>query len=344
MSGSFPVSGGVIPAIVNPPVPPYSPWGFASHLQLPYTLQWNASLQQGLGKLQAVTISYVGSHAARLLQENVYLPSSNPNTSLVTFVQNGLTSDYDSAQVQFQRRLSHGLAVLASYTWSHCIDYGSQNYTIGYQRGNCDFDVRHNLSSAVSFDLPNVGHSSFATAILHHWGIDNRFTARTAFPVTLAGFGLLQPNGELYDEGLSFVPGQPIYLYGSNCASVLQSQGNLQSGQSCPGGKAINPSAFVDVSSGHGNTPRNFARLFGAWQMDFAVRREFPLGEGVKLQFRAEAFNFVNHPNFGAVDGQFGDITFGQATGTLASSLGVLSPLYQMGGPRSMQFALKLIF
>jgi hypothetical protein len=78
--------------------------------------------------------------------------------------------------------------------------------------------------------------------------------------------------------------------------------------------------------------------------MDLAVRREFPIFEGLRLQFRAEAFNIFNHPNFGFIDPFFGDTTFGQATGTLASTLGVLSPLYQMGAPRSMQFALKLTF
>jgi len=84
--------------------------------------------------------------------------------------------------------------------------------------------------------------------------------------------------------------------------------------------------------------------LFGAWQMDLAVRREFPIREGLKLQFRTEAFNVFNRPNFGRIDGQFGSGTFGQATGTLASSLGILNPLYQQGGARSMQFALKLVF
>lgn len=78
--------------------------------------------------------------------------------------------------------------------------------------------------------------------------------------------------------------------------------------------------------------------------MDLAVRRDFPIHERLKLQFRAEAFNIFNHPNFGSIDPNFGDLTFGQATGTLASTLGVLSPLYQMGGPRSVQFALKLVF
>jgi hypothetical protein len=83
---------------------------------------------------------------------------------------------------------------------------------------------------------------------------------------------------------------------------------------------------------------------FGAWQLDLAVRREFPLRERLKLQFRAESFNVLNHPNFGYVDRFFNDYTFGQARATLSQSLGGLSSLYQMGGPRSMQFALKVIF
>ena len=81
--------------------------------------------------------------------------------------------------------------------------------------------------------------------------------------------------------------------------------------------------------------------------MDFAVRREFPIYEGLKLQFRAEAFNIFNHPNFGRINSTTcagPSCTFGQATATLAGSLGGLSSLYQMGGPRSMQFALKVMF
>ena len=342
--GSFPVLPAV-PVIVNPPLAgSYSPYGFAAHLQLPYTLQWNASIEQAMGKSQALTISYVGSHAARLLQQNEFEPANNPNSSFFIFVENGLTSDYESLQGQFRRRLSGGLTTLASYTWSHCLDYGSQNYIFGYQRGNCDFDVRHNLSAAFSYDLPNAGYNGFVNAVLNHWGLDGRFMARTAFPMTLSGNELLQPNGQFYDAGLSFVPGEPVYLYGANCASVLQGLGDLTPGQGCPGGRAINPNAFASVSSGFGDAPRNFARLFGAWQMDLAIRRDFPIREGLKLQLRAESFNIFNRPNFGSINPHFGQSTFGQATGTLANSLGVLSPLYQQGGPRSMQFALKLIF
>jgi len=328
-------------------------YGFAPHLQLPYTLQWNASIEQELGRSQALTVSYVGSHGSRLLQRNDFQPANNPNAPEFLFAENGLTSDYDSLQAQFRRRLSRGLTALASYSWSHCIDYGSQNLLFAYQRGNCDFDVRHSFSAAFSYDLPNVGQNAFLKTVLQHWGLDDRLTARTAFPVTLDGNTQFYPTGQSYHAGLNFVPGQPVYLYGSNCDSTLQGLGDLLPGRGCPGGRAINPLAFANVSSGLGDVPRNFARGFGAWQMNLAVRRDFPIHERLKLQFRAEAFNIFNHPNFGTINPNCGgtpgvpgctNLTFGQATATLANSLGNLSPLYQTGGSRSMQFSLKFIF
>jgi hypothetical protein len=350
-SGAFPTlasTPGVFLPIQNPiTMPPYggTPIAYSPHLQLPYTLQWNASIEQALGSNQALTVSYVGSHASRLIETNDILPKNNPNTGFFVLVQNGLTSDDDALQLQFQRRLSHGLTVLGSYTWSHCFDYGSFNNAFGYRRGVCAFDLRNNFSAALSYDIPNVGHNGFAGAVLHHWGIDDRFTARSAFPITLHGQGLFNPfDGKLYEEGLSFVPGEPVYISGANCASILQAAGGLSAGQSCPGGRALNTNAFMDVSSGLGDAPRSIAGLFGAWEMDMAVRRNFPIREGLNLQFRAEAFNIFNHPNFGTVDAQFGDPTFGLTTATLAGSSGVLNPLYALGAARSMQFALKLVF
>ncbi|HYY72208.1 MAG TPA: carboxypeptidase regulatory-like domain-containing protein [Candidatus Bathyarchaeia archaeon] len=369
-----PCNNNAPPSPSNPsPCPPYSLTAFYPHLQLPYTWQWNASMEQELGQSQVLAVRFVGSHASRLIQNEAVNVSGNPNVTPpipanpslngLNLVFNNLTADYDSLQAQFTRRLSRGLTSIVSYTWSHCIDYGSYNYSLAAQRGNCAFDVRHNLSAAFSYDLPNVGHSGLVRALVGHWGIDNRFTARTGFPIDLNGNGALLPNGKTYDQGLSFVANQPVYLYGANCASVLTGPiQELQPGQGCPGGKALNPNAFENVQCPpgnpfcYGNVPRNFARLFGAWQMDVAVRREFPIYENLKLQFRAEAFNVFNHPNFGAVDGNcvgspgtpgcFGltGSSFGLAQSTLANSLGVLNPLYQMGGPRSMQFALKLIF
>jgi hypothetical protein len=161
--------------------------------------------------------------------------------------------------------------------------------------------------------------------------LDDRFSARTGFPVTLDGNELIDPvTGQDFFGGLDLVQGVPLY----------------QTGSAYPGGRRINPAAFSFplAASQVGNAPRNFVRGFGAWQMDLAIRREFPIYERLKLQLRAEAFNVFNHPNFGFIDPFLDDPTFGQAMQTLNTSLGTLSPLYQTGGPRSMQFALKLTF
>jgi hypothetical protein len=340
--------------VSNPPTPPYNTfYNFPTHLQLPYAIQWNLSLQQSVGNSQAVTISYVGSHAGR---QQGYTESTvgalNPNFSTFVDITSGFTSDYDSMQVQYQRRLSHGLQALATYTYSHCIDYSSADLGdfLIPERGNCDYDVRHNLSTAVSYDIPNGFQNGFAKAVFSHWGLDNRFTARSGFPITLDGNFYVDPATGRYLYGmLNQVPGQPLWLYGANCASTLQGLGALNAGQGCPGGRALNPAAFTPPPAGEvGTAPRNSLRGFGAWQMDLAVRREFPIYERLKLQFRAEAFNIFNHPNFGFLYNYYcpagSGCQFGQFTQTLNVSLGALSPLYQLGGPRSMQFALKLIF
>jgi hypothetical protein len=346
---SFPLNSlSVPPQIENPPTAPYGQvYAFPTHLQLPYTWQTNVSLEQALGKDQSLTASYVGAFGRKLLEQtspNVTLV--NPNFLGLNIFQNGVSSDYNAFQLRFQRRLTRGLQALASYTWSHCIDYGSENFSYPYIRGNCDYDVRHNLSTAVSYDFPNAFKNKIARATLHHWAIDDRLTVRSAFPVTLNGQCTYVPTIQQYQcLGLDLVPGQPTYLYGANCASVLQASGGLSPGQGCPGNRAVNANAFSQPPAGQfGDAPRNFVRGFGAWQMDLAVRREFPLYERLKLQFRAEAFNIFNHPNFGTVNSSYGYTTFGQATQTLAQSLGGLSPLYQMGGPRSLQFALKILF
>jgi hypothetical protein len=93
-----------------------------------------------------------------------------------------------------------------------------------------------------------------------------------------------------------------------------------------------------------GNAPRNFVRGFGLDQLNLAVRREFALPATLHLQFRAETFNLLNHPNFGFINPTLTNAQFGQATKMLNQSLGTLGAQYQEGGPRSMQFALKLIF
>jgi hypothetical protein len=352
----FPTS----PALAaQPPIIPPSPTqgtlvGFDPHLNLPYTLEWSAALEQGLGKNQTLTLSYLGSAGRRLmLEESVTNP--NANYASAVLIGNAGKSNYNALQAQFQRRLSRGLQALLSYSWSHSIDDGSYGaYTDGTfanlsaNKGDSDFDIRNSFSAALTYEVPTVSQNVFAKAILGGWSTENIVQVRTAPPqaVVDAAFVSLSKESSSLVVRPDFVPGQPLYLYGNQY----------------PGGKVLNPNAFTtpptDPVTGfplrQGDLGRNSLRGFGLTQWDFAVHRDFPIHEQIKLQFRAEMFNVLNHPNFGAFDGNFGisDPYFGQSTQMLNEASyaagvignGGLSALYALGGPRSVQLALKLFF
>ncbi|HET6929217.1 MAG TPA: TonB-dependent receptor [Candidatus Acidoferrum sp.] len=373
-SASFPFDSAQIA------VPPLSPttrisdlYAFNPNLRLPYTSEWNLALEQSLGGNQTVSVTYLGAVGRRLLQTSVIVaPPTNPNVN-GDFVDNTATSDYEALQVQFQRRLSHGLQALASYTWSHSIDTASAGSPFGSpansggmgngNRGPSDFDIRHAFSAGLTYDIPAPKVNAWTSAILRGWSIENILQAHSAPPVDISDVNFTQLNtGFQADIRPDIVPGQPLYVFGAKCASVLQASGAVAVGQGCPGGKGFNPAAFAnpptDPTTGNplrpGDLPRNALRGFGAFQWDLAVHRDFPIYESLKLQFRAEMFNILNHPNFGPPLGTFGAGGFGVSSQTLGQSLnsgfggnlggGAFSPLYQIGGPRSVQLALKLQF
>jgi hypothetical protein len=326
----FTTSQLTVPFSTTPPYTSNAIYAFPSHLQLPYTLQWNTSMQQALGKTQAITISYVGANGRRLLQRQyLYLTPYNPDFSYIYYFPAGITSNYQALQFQFQHSVAQGIHALASYTWSHSIDFGSTASAYPSVRGNSDFDVRNNFQGGLSWDLPSTNKNEIAASVFDNWGVDGRLNVRSSFPVPLVGNLITDSSGLEYYAGLNLVSGQPLYIYGTQY----------------PGGRSINKAAFLVPAAGStGNAPRNFVRGFGATQLNLAARREFPLYESVAIQFRAEAFNILNHPNFGYIDPAYTDATFGQATKMLNSSLGTMASQYQQGGARSMQFALKLTF
>lgn len=318
------------PVSVQPPYTGSSVYAFPEHLQLPYTLEWSAALEQALDKSQSLTLSYVGSNGRRLQQQQTFdVTASNPNFGYIYFYPSGVTSSYNALQVKFQRIVTRGLQTLASYTWSHSLDFGSTGSALPLTRGNSDFDVRNNFEGGLTWDLPQLSAGGWRAAALNHWGLDLRAIARTGFPITLSGNALTNPVSGVYASNVNLVAGEPIYLYGDQY----------------PGGRALNPAAFVlPTGDDPGDAPRNFVRGFGENQFNLAFRRSFPIVDQSSLQFRAEAFNALNHPNFGYVDPLLEDATFGQALKMLNQSLGTVASQYQQGGPRSMQFSLRFLF
>ena len=315
------------------------------HLKLPRTYEWNGAIEQSLGNAQSLSLTYVGAIGRKLLRVT-NLVNPNPNFQFVGVTDNSATSDYGALQVKFERRLARGLQALASYTWSHSIDIASTDAIANYlstpssvanpniDRGNSDFDVRHSFTAGVTYNLPSPQANAFAHAALGGWSVDSFIFARTAPPVNVIG-GLVFEDGIALYPRPNFVPGVPLELFGSQY----------------PGGKILNGAAFTEPATGQqGDFGRNVLRAFGAVQADIAFQRQFQLTERVQLRFRGEFFNIFNHPNFGPPDNNITDALFGYSTATLASSLGSgganggLNPLYQIGGPRSIQLALKLQF
>jgi hypothetical protein len=354
--GTFPLD----PAASQPP--PITPGSLTQgillaidpNLKQPYTLEWNAAIEQAFGSQQRFTISYIGASGEDLLQ-TAFVFAPTPELEGADLVSNVGSSSYNALQLQFQRRMTSGLQALASYTWSHSIDTGSAGSTavvsnsvvpsaLRANRASSDFDIRHAFSAGISYDFPAPRTGTFLNALFREWSAENVILVRSGPPVNVSDVLLGEfDTGVIGDTRPDFVPGAPLYLYGSQY----------------PGGKAFNPSAFTspptDPNTGlalrQGNVPRNVLRGFGAAQWDFAVHRTIGIREPVKLQFRAELFNVLNHPNFGQPSGQFGTPGFGLSNQMLSQSLsannlggGGFNPLYQIGGPRSIQLALKLEF
>jgi hypothetical protein len=321
---------------------------FPHTLRQPYTYHWNLSVEESLGKNQALTVGYIGAAGHSLLRRDLIYGAALPQFQAVFPVDNSGYSHYNALQVQFRKRPTNGLEVLGSYTYGHSLDNVSSDSaestatittSAAGDYGNSDFDIRHSGSVAVDYQLPSPIHSGLGKALLGGWGVNTFLIARTAPPV---GVNVLE------DLGFGFagyrpdvVPGVPLYLYEATA----------------PGGRVINPAAFTaPPQPGQGNLSRNSLRAYPLFQQDFSIRRSFHLYEHMQLQARVEAFNIFNHPNFAAPAHTAGFVSGGTlfpfsgfgvsqamfATGASAGFGAGFNPLYQVGGPRSLQLSLKL--
>src|ERR1700690_4454178 len=90
-----------------------------SDLLLPRTYQWNTAIEQGLGSKQTVSVTYIGARGRDLLRPYYLSPTDSPNFNGVFFTTNTGSSNYNALQLKYQRQLSHGLQILASYNYSH---------------------------------------------------------------------------------------------------------------------------------------------------------------------------------------------------------------------------------
>lgn len=357
----LPASAFVFPALNFTPSPSNraSLTVAAEDYTTPRTYQWNLTAEKSLGKDQALSVAYVGAEG-RSLARSLTLSFQatqqpgifySPNYSTVTYIDNASESSYNALQVQFTRRLSKGFQALANYTWSHSIDNWSTDtsfdapgfiYDPDVHRGDSSFDLRHNFSAALTYQIPTPRIGKFGEAILRDWSLNGIFIAHSGLPFN-ASITEVNAFGFFNSVRRPNVTGQPFYIDDPSAAS----------------GRRLNPAAFDFTLAPPlmGNHGRNSLRGENFWQVDMGLHRNFPIAEKVNLQFRAEAFNIFNHPNFlyptsvSGLRAANGTVTFSPTFGRITtnaaraySSGGGYSPLFQSGGPRSLQFAVRLSF
>ena len=310
------------------------------HLKLPYVINWNVTLQRNLGSLQTLSATYLGSSGKRLLHTATLL-DQNPDFSFLRLTTNRGNSDYRALQIKFERQPRQRLAALVSYTLAQSFDNVTEDsarraiiasLNPEADRGPSDFDIRHQLTGFLNYDLPSPVSKGLGNKLLRNWAVDSIFNVRSAKPLNVVymvptSFGMAYLRPDVVDGASLYVPDSAV-----------------------AGGRRINEAAFL-VPSGlqQGNLSRNSLRGFALYQVDLSLRRKFSFSEQLALRVQADAFNVFNIANF---EDPLGNdlvagsqtLAFGQSTAMRGRSLssGGFPSFYSFGGARTMRFSLKL--
>jgi hypothetical protein len=236
------------------------------------------------------------------------------------------SSRYNSLQSRLQQRYSHGLSFLASYTYSHSID-DINNRTNQFDpqtgRGSSTFDVRQRLALSPVYELPFGEGKSFTTTgvpskVFGGWQVSPLFQWQTGNPLTVTLTQNYSNNGGTADRP------DAIADPNKNAPHTQKKWFNTEAFILRP----VNGAAGATYSFGNGGV--GTVTSPGLVNLDVSVVRTFQAREGLKVQFRAELFNALNHTNYGYPNVQADNAQFG----TISSAL----------DPRQSQFALKIIF
>ncbi len=339
------------------------PYTFANPYdrRTPYFVQYIFNVQRELPKNTLFEVGYLGSVSHRLESlravneaipacpsrtarpgcENdplaglaVNLRSPFPNFGRIQLVDNGGNGNYNSLAGKLTKRYSNGVTFLVSYTYAKAIDNASairnqggdtlfpqNSYCRRCERARSSFDTRHRYVTSALWDMPFGKGRKFGidnavlNAIAGGWQLGSIITLQTGYPITVTNSADASNTGAFFDRPDST---------GVNA--------DLPRGQQDPS-RFFNTGAFTrNLVGTHGNVGRNTLNGPGIIGWDFSTLKDFQVHENHKFQFRFEAFNFPNHPNWGNPNTNINaGANFGVITGT-------------RGNMRNLQFALKYLF
>lgn len=315
-----------------------------------YVQQASASLEKSLGPTMTIEAGYLGErgfhlqqahlinnappgpglvqprrpyHTAAFVPGTVFPPdvtiaSSTFTVSSINMLQNTARSWYDAGYINFRRRYSHGLSVLANYTYAKNLtnapDFRSPMFESSIPQNNNDLDaekgpgcdIRHRFALTAIYAIPGWNRSQWTRRATSNWQISTIFQAQSGYPFTISVFGDTANAGTVLGENpiRANYTGQPVFGPGTRTAQEW-----------------FNPVAFATPPAyTFGNVGRNSVYGPGLQTLDVAMVRVFTVTERVRFQLRGEFFNALNHTNLDAPnrfvnEPQFGTITMAATPG-----------------------------
>jgi hypothetical protein len=350
--------GGPVFTLPSPPYPPQFADIFVTprNLVTPYMQNWNLNLERELADGVALQLGYVGGKGSKLVrlrdanQPDISGHRNNfPQYGFVDQFATISSSTYHALQATLRTRAWHGVSGFAGYTWSKSLDDASDGIDFNFatvalpqdsnnlkaEHGPSNFDTRHRFTAAFTYELVKLGGPERLT---RGWQLNTIVTAQSGRPVPIVS------SSDTSGADPSVFPTPSNFHQRPNLvAGVNPINSNWESGPDSIG--YLNGAAFAQPAFGtFGNLGRN--AIFGPkfWSVDFSLTKNTRMTEHLNLQFRAEFFNLFNHPNFALPN--FFVSPGGSAQGLITQTpdQAQTNPGLGGGGPRVVQFGLKVLF
>ncbi|MBL8229425.1 MAG: TonB-dependent receptor [Bryobacterales bacterium] len=300
-----------------------------------YSMQWNFSIQQAIGKDMAVQATYAGNRGIKSFATrttNNFDPALGrrpvPTIGEILVNENAGSSSYNSLQLSFNKRYSKGFTFDAYYTWAKAIIYHSTDGgfpsqsilqdpdNIAGSRGLKQANPLHMFVFTGTLAIPTpalINNNLISRTVLSGWSVQNILNIRSGLPVNIFSGRDTRGNRITNSQRPDSVPGV-------DWRAQNQSIGNW-----------INRAAFAFPATGRfGNVGYNTAFGPGVWNSDMSIFKNFKVREKAQIQFRFEMFNAFNVARFGQPVGTLTNPLFGQIT--------------TADTPREIQLALKFYF
>jgi hypothetical protein len=322
------------------------------NLRTPYVHNFNLNLQQELRPGTVFQASYVGSQGVKLYrvrdinqatagpaatrQERRPFNAQFPQFSFINYLEASANSSYNALQATIRQRLSNGFNLFGTYTWSKSIDdasngiysgtrgvsYPQDSYNLQAERAVSSFDLRHRVTINATYE-PKIFARLFGSGRLTEgWQISGIYTGQSGLPIT--------PFLSIDRSGTAELNDRPNLVGDPNSGPKLANQW-------------FNKAAFAQPDPGtFGNSARNVIIGPTLHSVDFSLNKVTKVAEQASLQFRAEIINAFNHANFSLPTVDFNSSAFGAISETPDVTAG--NPRLAEGGPRVVQFGLKLLF